>query len=80
MLQVKHKKFWELPENVYDEVLNVGLRDHYMCSRLAAKMMVSRKKGLIVQTSSPGGLGYVLNTAYGIAKAGVIFFLLKLKI
>jgi dehydrogenase/reductase SDR family protein 1 len=71
MLKVMHKKFFELPEDVYDQVNNVGLRGHYMCARLAAKMMVPRRKGLIVTTSSPGGLNYIFNVAYGINKAGV---------
>jgi NAD(P)-dependent dehydrogenase (short-subunit alcohol dehydrogenase family) len=32
-------------------------------------MMVPRKSGLIVNISSPGGLVYVFNVAYGIGKA-----------
>lgn len=71
MLNVMHKKFFDLPEDIYDTVNNVGLKGHYMCARLAAKMMVKRQKGLIVTTSSPGGIGYIFNVAYGINKAGV---------
>lgn len=71
MLSVHNKKFWELPENVYDEVNGAGLKGHYMTCRQAAKLMVPRKSGLIVTTSSPGGLTYVFNVAYGINKAGV---------
>ena len=33
------------------------------------RMMVPRKSGLIVTVSSPGGLKYVFNCAYGIGKA-----------
>ena len=69
-LKVAHQKFYDLPESVYDEVNGVGLRGAYMTSRLAAKMMVARRSGLIVTVSSPGGLTYVLNVAYGLSKAG----------
>jgi len=65
-----HKKFFDLPEDVYDVCNDVGLKGHYMCSRLAAKLMVPRKSGLIVTISSPGGINYVYNVAYGIGKAG----------
>lgn len=61
-------KFWELPTTVWDEVNDVGLRNHYICSVYAARMMVPRKHGLIVNISSPGGLRYLFNCAYGIGK------------
>ncbi|KAI1712975.1 short chain dehydrogenase domain-containing protein [Ditylenchus destructor] len=63
------KKFWELPTSVYDTINNTGLRNHYICAVLAAKLMVPRKKGLIVTVSSFGGAGYLFNVAYGIGKA-----------
>ncbi|ESO00622.1 hypothetical protein HELRODRAFT_83027 [Helobdella robusta] len=62
------KAFWEQPIGVWDDVNNVGLRNHYICTVYAAKMMVPRKKGLIVNISSGGGLRYVFNVAYGIGK------------
>ena len=33
--------------------------------------MVENKSGLIVNVSSPGGLRYLFNVAYGVGKAGV---------
>jgi len=63
------KKFWELDPSVWDDVNNVGLRNHYICSVYAARLMVPRKKGLIVVVSSVGGLRYLFNVAYGIGKA-----------
>ena len=33
------------------------------------RMMVDKKDGLIVNVSSPGGLKYLFNVAYGIGKA-----------
>ncbi|WAR19567.1 DHRS1-like protein [Mya arenaria] len=61
-------KFWDLPPSMWDEVNNVGLRNHYVCSVYAAKIMVQQKSGLIVNISSGGGLKYVFNCAYGIGK------------
>ena len=53
---------------MWDTVNGVGLRNHYICSVHAARMMVSRKQGLIVNVSSVGGLRFVFNIAYGIGK------------
>ncbi|KAL8584560.1 hypothetical protein ACOMHN_016879 [Nucella lapillus] len=60
--------FWEQDPGVWDDINNVGLRNHYVCSVLAAKMMVPRKQGLIVNVSSAGGLSYLFNVAYGVGK------------
>ncbi|KAL3885606.1 hypothetical protein ACJMK2_025656 [Sinanodonta woodiana] len=62
------KKFWEQPLSMWDDVNNVGLRNHYLCAVLAAKMMVPRKNGLIVNVSSAGGSRYMFNPCYGIGK------------
>ena len=65
------KKFWELDPSVWDAVNNVGLRNHYICSVYASRMMVPRRKGIIVTVSSAGGLRYLFNVAYGVGKAAV---------
>ncbi|KAJ8302552.1 hypothetical protein KUTeg_018948, partial [Tegillarca granosa] len=62
------KPFWEQPSSIWDTVNNVGLRNHYMCSVEAAKLMVPRKKGLIINISSAGGLRYLFNICYGVGK------------
>jgi len=65
------KKFWETePVNTWDMINGVGLRGHYICTTLASRLMVPRKKGLIVNVSSSGGLKYLFNVAYGVGKAG----------
>ncbi|XP_060589269.1 dehydrogenase/reductase SDR family member 1-like [Ruditapes philippinarum] len=61
-------KFWEQSPSMWDDVNNVGLRNHYICSVYAARMMVPRKQGLIVNVSSSGGLRYLFNVAYGVGK------------
>uniref|UniRef100_UPI00398F5394 dehydrogenase/reductase SDR family member 1-like n=1 Tax=Pristiophorus japonicus TaxID=55135 RepID=UPI00398F5394 len=63
------KRFWELPASVWDDINNVGLRGHYICSVYAAQMMVEAKQGLIVVISSMGGLRYIFSVAYGVGKA-----------
>ncbi|KAI6198005.1 Dehydrogenase/reductase SDR family member 1 [Aphelenchoides besseyi] len=70
MLKIMHTKFYELPEDIYDLVTGVGLKGHYICARHAAKLMVPRRHGLIVTTSSFGGASYIFNVAYGIGKVG----------
>ena len=51
------KKFWETdPAHSWDTINGVGLRGHYLCTVLAARMMVPRRAGLIVTVSSIGGL------------------------
>jgi len=62
------KPFWDLDAKVWDDVNNVGLRNHYICSVYASRLMVPRKKGLIVVVSSTGGLKYLFNVAYGVGK------------
>jgi dehydrogenase/reductase SDR family protein 1 len=65
------KKFFDLdPVEPFDSANNVGLRNHYVCSVYAARLMIPRKQGLIVTISSLGGMGYLFDVAYGIGKAG----------
>jgi len=66
------KSFWESePAYGWDIVNNVGLRNHYICSSYAARIMVDQKSGLIVNISSGGGLRYLFNVAYGVGKAAL---------
>lgn len=61
--------FWEADASLWDACNNVGLRSHYVASRLAAQMMVLRKQGLIVTISSWGGLSPIFGAAYGAGKS-----------
>uniref|UniRef100_A0A914WP64 Dehydrogenase/reductase SDR family member 1 n=1 Tax=Plectus sambesii TaxID=2011161 RepID=A0A914WP64_9BILA len=63
------KKFWETEPLIWDEINNVGLRNHYICAVYASRLMVARGKGLIITISSAGGLRYLFNVAYGVGKA-----------
>lgn len=71
MIKYMHQKFYDLPEEVFDICSDAGLRGHYICTRHAAKLMVPRKTGLIVEIGSLGGVSYVYNVAYGVNKVAV---------
>lgn len=60
--------FYNQPLSTWDSVNNVGLRNHYLCTVMAAKLMVARGSGLIVNVSSFGGLRYLFNIPYGVGK------------
>ncbi|VTU30301.1 SDR family NAD(P)-dependent oxidoreductase [Variovorax sp. RA8] len=63
--------FWELDDEIWETLLRVGLRSHYVASRCAAPRMVARRQGLIVNTSSGGAVRYTFNVPFGVQKAGV---------
>ncbi len=61
--------FWEQPLWRWDAMFAAGVRAHYVASQHAARMMVPRRHGLIVNISFFAGQKYMGNTAYGVAKA-----------
>lgn len=63
--------FWKLEGGLWETLLRVGLRSHYIASRCAAPKMVERGQGLIVNTSSGGAVRYTFNVPFGVQKAGV---------
>jgi len=63
--------FWEMKPEVWDDINNVGLRNSYICSVYAARMMVPAKQGLIINISSIGGIRYLFNVPYGVGKAAL---------
>jgi NAD(P)-dependent dehydrogenase (short-subunit alcohol dehydrogenase family) len=63
-------KFWEEPLIVLD-TLNVGVRSSYVATVYAAPLMVARRRGLVVFTSSSGSVHYAFGPAYGVPKAAV---------
>ena len=62
--------FWERPLSEWDMV-DVGLRSHYVASVFAARLMAPAGRGLIVNTSSFGARYPGISVAYGIGKVGV---------
>lgn len=63
--------FWEYPISIWDEIIHVGCRGHYVASHEAVPMMIEQKEGLIVNISSFAGAAYAFNLAYGVGKAAV---------
>src|SRR5205807_6397068 len=64
--------FWEHAVSVWDDQVGIGLRAHYVASWHAAPLLFEAAPGsLIVNVSSPGGLSYHFNAAYGAGKAGL---------
>lgn len=62
--------FWQKPLQLVD-ILDVGLRSHYIASWYAAPLLLAAGRGLVVNTSSFGGRIYMHGPAYGAGKAGV---------
>ena len=63
--------FWEQPIAVWDTMMTVGLRSHYVASVHAARRMTVARAGVIANISSFGAASYQVNVAYGVGKAGV---------
>ena len=63
--------FWTHPVSIWDDMVGIGLRAHYIASHEAIPLMLGRPGGLIVNVSSRGGEGYTFSVAYGVGKAGV---------
>jgi dehydrogenase/reductase SDR family member 1 len=63
--------FWEHPISIWDDMVGIGCRSHYVASVCAAPMMTAARSGLIVNISSRAGGGYVFSTAYGVGKCAV---------
>ena len=61
--------FWEKSADLID-ILDVGLRSSYIATRLAAPLMLDKRRGLVVFTSSFGANCYMHGAAYGAQKAG----------
>jgi dehydrogenase/reductase SDR family protein 1 len=65
----KEKGFWTAPLSRWDKSFAPGVRAHYVCSVLAAPMLVRAKSGLIVNVSSFAGQKTTDGISYCTAKA-----------
>jgi NAD(P)-dependent dehydrogenase (short-subunit alcohol dehydrogenase family) len=63
------KPFWEQPLWRWDAMFAAGVRAHYQASQLAARSMVPRRRGLIVNISFWAAQKHIGNVAYGVSKA-----------
>lgn len=62
--------FWEKPLEL-QAIMDVGMRSSYVSSYYAAPLLVVNGGGLVVNTSSFGGMCYMHGPAYGAGKAAV---------
>ena len=64
----------ETTDEIWDRTLNVNLKGVFLCTQVAAKHMMQRNYGKIVNISSNSGFGIALwgETAYATSKAAVI--------
>jgi dehydrogenase/reductase SDR family member 1 len=63
------RPFWEQPLWRWDAMFIAGVRAHYHASQLAARSMVARRRGLIVNISHWAAQKHIGNVAYGVSKA-----------
>jgi NAD(P)-dependent dehydrogenase (short-subunit alcohol dehydrogenase family) len=61
--------FWEQPSHRWTGMMDAGVRAAFVASQHAAKQMVPRRSGLIVNISFWPAQKHVGNTIYGISKA-----------
>ena len=65
------KKYWELPIEAWDQVIDIGTRSHYVASVFGTPLLLASGGGLIVNVSSSGAVTYAHNVVYGVGKAAV---------
>jgi NAD(P)-dependent dehydrogenase (short-subunit alcohol dehydrogenase family) len=63
--------FWDIDPAEMDACLRLGPRSNFVATSLAAKQMIGRGSGLIVNISSHGAEDYVLSVPYGAGKAAI---------
>ncbi|HXW57445.1 MAG TPA: SDR family NAD(P)-dependent oxidoreductase [Candidatus Cybelea sp.] len=61
--------FWEQPAHRWQSMMDGGVRTAFMCASHAARMMVPRRRGLIVNLSYWAAQKHLGNAIYGMAKA-----------
>ena len=63
--------FWTHPVSIWDDMVGIGCRAHYVAAVHAAPMMIAQGSGLIANISSGGGGRYLFSVAHGAGKAAV---------
>jgi NAD(P)-dependent dehydrogenase (short-subunit alcohol dehydrogenase family) len=61
--------FWEQPRHRWTGMMDAGVRAAFSATSRAARIMVPRKRGLIVNISHWAAQKHIGNTIYGISKA-----------
>ena len=68
------KPFLEIADREWDKVLSVNLKGTFMCSQRAARMMMAKRTGCIINIASHAGLFYSRGQGvhYAASKAAII--------
>jgi len=75
------KPAFDFTEEEWDRVNAINLKSTFLCSRVAAKLMIPRKWGRIVNISSVVGISpFPMRAPYSTTKAGVIMLTKELAI
>lgn len=61
--------FWQQPMHRWSSMMDAGLRATFVCSAMAARVMVGARHGLIVNLSYWAAQKHLGNAIYGMAKA-----------
>jgi len=61
--------FWEQPLHRWTSMMDAGVRAAFIAAAHAAKMMIVRRQGLIVNISSWAARKHIGNVIYGVSKA-----------
>ncbi len=64
----------EMPEQIWDQVVDVNLKGVFLCTQAVARGMVARNYGRIINVSSGHVRGNANNAAYSAAKGGLESF------
>ena len=63
----------EMSEGGWDAIMRENLKSVFLCSQAVGKVMITQKKGAIINIASVAGISaYPSSAAYGAAKAGII--------
>jgi len=63
------RPFWQQPAHRWTSMMDAGVRAAFVASSFAARMMIPKRQGLIVNISFWAAQKYVGNVIYGIAKS-----------
>jgi len=70
------KPFLELTEEEWDRTLDINLKGYFLCAQAAAKEMVKKKSGVIVNIASVAmgqvGVGFPTLAHYSASKGGIV--------
>jgi dehydrogenase/reductase SDR family protein 1 len=65
------QRFWELPINMWTDLVDLGSRSAYVAAVHAAPLLMEADRGLIVHVSGRAASRYRYKVAYGVGKAAL---------